>query len=294
MNQLDPQYISLLEDILANGEYKENRTGVNTRSTTSRMLRHNMKDGFPALNSKRVFIRGAIEEQLQFMRGDTNTLHLEEKGINYWKGNTSREFLDSRGLYSLPVGDLGCSYPHQYRNFGGEHPYIKETKGCEGFDQLKHVVHLLKHEPDSRKILINLFNPQQMKYAALEPCHYAIQFIANKEKKELSLCFNMRSSDTFLGLPVNLVMYGFFLEVIAKLIDYEPKELIYYGVDVHIYENHKEHIKTLKEREIRPLTKLKIKKEINSLDDILSLKWEEDYYLENYNPHKIIKADMAI
>jgi len=127
-NSVDVQYLDLLRDILNNGYRKENRTGIDTISVFNRQLRLDLTAGFPILTTKKVFFRGVFEEMQLFLRGETNTKILEEKGVKYWTGNTSREFLDQRGLSYLPEGDLGCGYSHQFRNFGGEHALIPATK----------------------------------------------------------------------------------------------------------------------------------------------------------------------
>lgn len=293
MNSLDEQYKMILRDILINGEEKENRTQCKTLSVFHKSLKIDLRDGFPLLTTKKVFARGFFEEQLLFLRGDTNTKHLEEKKVNYWKGNTSRDFLDSRNLNMLPEGDLGCGYPHQYRNFNGEHQHIESTKGLLGIDQLQNVIETIKHDPWSRRNIISLWNPQQLNLMALPPCHNYIQFVCNPKNNTLDLFFLMRSSDFFLGWPGNIVQYGFFLHFISQIFDLQPRFLSYTGVDVHLYENQLEVAKIQADRESYALPSMSIKKNIKSLEDILQLEWK-DIIIKNYNCHTELKAEMII
>lgn len=292
-NKYDQDYIALLKDVKENGYRKQNRTGIDTISSFSKNLTIDLSEGFPILTTKRVFFRGVFEEMQLFLKGETNTKELEEKGVNYWKGNTSRDFLDSRGLSFLPEGEMGCGYGHQFRNFGGEHPFVPQTKGLKGIDQLAQVIEKIKANPWDRRIIISLWCPTQLDYATLPPCHLYTQFYCNPEKKEISCFLLMRSSDLFLGLPTNMIQYGLLTHYIAKLCGYTPKELSYTGVDAHIYTNHIDAVNIQLERESYDLPKLLIKKDLNSLEDILSLTFD-DVKLEGYRYHPAIKADMAV
>ncbi len=292
-NKFDQQYLDLLQDILDNGYRKENRTGIDTISVFNRQMRINLTEGFPILTTKKVFFRGVFEEMQMFLRGETNTKTIEEKGVKYWQGNTSREFLDNRGLTYLPEGELGCGYSHQFRNFAGEHPLIPATKGLKGIDQVAQVVDKLKNNPWDRRIIISLWCPTQLDYSALPPCHLYTQFYCNPDKKELSCFFLMRSNDVFLGLPTNLIQYSLLTHYLAELCGYTAKELVYTGVDVHIYTNHLEQVQEQLKREPKEPAKLVIKKKAETLEDILSLQFE-DVELSGYNPHPAIKAPMAV
>jgi len=292
-NKFDRQYLEILKDILENGYQKKNRTGVDTISVFNRQMRIDLTKGFPILTTKKVFFRGVFEEMQFFLRGQTNSKILEEKGINYWKGNTTREFLDSRGLDFLPEGEMGCGYGHQFRNFGGEHPMIPDTVGLKGVDQLALVVDKLKNNPWDRRIILNLWCPTQIDYAALPPCHLYAQLYCNPDKKELSCFFLLRSNDFFLGNPTNIIQYALLTHYLAALIGYTPKELVFTGVDVHIYTNHINQVKEQLQREPKKLPELIINKKIKTLDDILSLQYE-DIKLVGYDPHPAIKAPMTI
>ncbi|MEK7432588.1 MAG: thymidylate synthase [Cyanobacteriota bacterium] len=292
-NQYDKDYIELLKDVKNNGYRKKNRTDIDTISSFSKSLRIDLTEGFPILTTKKVFFRGVFEEMLFFLKGETNTNLLSEKGVNYWKGNTSREFLDSRGLTFLPEGEIGCGYGHQFRNFGGEHPLVPQTKGLKGVDQLSEVVQKIKTNPWDRRIIISLWCPTQLDLMALPPCHLYTQFYCNPEKKELSCFLLMRSSDLFLGLPTNIIQYALLTHFIAKITGYTPKELFYTSVDSHLYTNHLEQVDIQVERESFKLPEFIIKKEVKTLDDILSLSYE-DVELKNYQFHPAIKAEMAV
>lgn len=300
MNNYEKQYLEIMQDILDNGIESENRTGINTLSVFKRDMRFDLAEGFPILTTKRCFFRGAFEELQLFLRGETNTKILEQKGVNYWKGNTSREFLNNKKLYELDEGDLGCGYSHQLRNFGGTHLQISETyydsitcTKIKGFDQLKYVIKLLKEDPTNRRIIISFWNPFQMQYMALPPCHLYYQWIARPQTKELYGFYLLRSSDWFLGKPQNDIMTGLLTHYLAKLIGYTAKEISVSSIDTHIYTNHIEQCKLQLSRTPKTLPKLVIKKDLRRLDDILDLEFD-DIELDGYKPDKTIKGEMAV
>jgi len=295
MNNYDKQYHNLINEVLNKGTKKQSRNDK-TLNLPSAMIVHDMSEGFPISTLRKIFYRGGFIEQLFFMSGETDTKILESKGINYWKGNTSREWLDSKNLIMLPEGDLGCGYSHQYRNFGGEHPKIPATKGLIGKDQLLEVYNKLRKNPNHRDIHIELWNPLQIQYMALPPCHHSIDFIATEETKELSLVFKMRSSDIIAGLPYNFIMYGFLLESMAKLIGYTPKQLTYFGSNVHIYNTNIDVAKEMLNRnpETYQLPILEIKKELSTLNDVIKLDYDNDLKVHNYKYYPSIKTIMVI
>jgi len=289
------QYLDLLRDIIENGVNKSDRTGVGNRSVFARHMRFSLRDQFPILTTKRVYWRGVVEELLFFLRGDTNSKHLEEKKVNIWKGNTSREFLDKKGLQCLPEGDIGTSYSHQWRNFGGEHPHIPATKGQAGFDQIQYVLDMLMKDPQDRRMIISGWNPSQLQYKSLPPCHLTYVFNVNIQTYELNCHMTQRSCDTFLGVPFNISSMALMTYLFAKVSGFKPGEISWLGVDVHLYKNHIESgvIEKQLEREPRPFPKLEIHKDIRNLVDIENLSYE-DLELINYKPHPKIKAQMAI
>jgi len=289
----EQQYLDLLADILENGVLYHNRTGVDTKAVFGRMMRFNLKETFPILTTRKIFFRGVFEELMFFLRGDTNSKHLEEKGVYIWKGNTSRDFLDSRGLDYLIEGELGCAYSHQWRNFSGEHSLIPETKGLKGVDQVARVIDQIKNDPTSRRIYIVGVNPSQERFMALPSCHNYCQFIANPNTKELNCFFQVRSNDATLGLGFNCSQYALLLFLIAAVTGYTPNDLVYAGVDVHIYSTHFDAVRKQLKREPRPFPRLELKKKIDSLDDLESLQYDDVSFI-GYNPHPNIKMDMVI
>jgi thymidylate synthase len=293
MNQEEKQYLNLLQQILNTGSTKNDRTGVGTIGVFGSQLRFSLKDNtLPLLTTKKMFLRGIVEELLFFIRGDTDTKKLEEKGVNIWKGNTSREFLDKRNLKYLPEGSIGKGYGFQWRNFGGtEQPFNYKSYFKDGVDQLKNALELIKNEPTSRKIIVSAWNPEQLKEMALEPCHMMFQF--HVENGKLNLQWYQRSVDTFLGLPFNIASYAILNMLFAKATNLEPGDLIFCGGDTHCYLNHINQVKEQITREPYNFPKLSINKNISSIEDMENLSFE-DFKLLDYTSHSSIKAQMAI
>jgi thymidylate synthase len=288
------QYLSLMERIIKNGIRKDNRTGIPVYSLFSQSLSFSLENNsLPLFTTKKMYARGIIEELLSFIKGDTNTKHLEEKNVNIWKGNTSREYLDKVGLNYLPEGEMGCGYAHQWRNFGGEHPLVPETKGLKGFDQVKFVYDTLKSNPLDRRMIINAWCPNQSKYMALPPCHLIYIFYYDPNSNELSCHLTQRSCDTFLGVPFNIASLALLTHIMAKSAEMKAGKIHWLGVDVHLYENHIEQAKTQISRVPYNFPQIKINKDINSFEDLISLEYK-DFELVNYVSHDALKADMAV
>lgn len=289
MNNDEQKYLDLLEYILENGVEKEDRTGVGTFSTFGTQLRFSLKDNIvPCLTTKKMFIRGVVEELLFFIRGETDTKKLETKGVNIWKGNTSRKFLDERGLQHLPEGEMGKGYSFQYRNFGGE---VVNDKYVGGIDQISDALHLIKTDPNSRRILVSAWNPKQLKETVLPPCHTFYQMYV--ENGKLSLQWYQRSVDTFLGLSFNILSYAILARLFAAATNLEAGELIFVGGDTHIYTNHIKQVREQISREPYPFPTMKINKKIQTVEDMENLVFE-DFLFENYKYHPTIKAEMAV
>ena len=323
MNHQENQYLDLLQKILNEGVEKNDRTGVGTKSIFGAQMRFDLREEFPILTTKRVFWRGVVEELLWMLRGQTDSKILEKKGVNIWKGNTTREFLDKRGL-NYPEGEIGSGYGFQLRNFDGEYkmkpligPYdviwdnieeledkeereeaIKQCskeilfKSNRGIDQLKNIIDLIRNDPDSRRMVMTLWNPKQIDKMALPPCHGClIQFyVANGE---LSCLMHQRSVDSLLGLPFNISFYAAMTYVISEMVNLKPGDLVWSGGDTHIYNNHIEQVKEQLSRSPYKLPKLKINKILNSVEDLDAIVYE-DFELINYKYHPAIKAPMAI
>jgi thymidylate synthase len=280
-------YLNLLNFILNNGIKKETRNGY-TYSHFGSLLRFNINNGFtfPLLTTKKVFIRGIIEELLWFLRGSTNSKELEEKGINIWKGNSSREYLDSIGLFNYPEGELGPIYGFQWRKFNGK------------IDQIRYILEELELK-NSRRALLSAWNPVQLKQQALPPCHILYNFYKNDDDN-LSCMMYMRSADLFLGVPFNIASTAILCMIIAKVMGMKTKDICISICDNHIYEEHLEQVKEQLNNEIYESPQMIIKKDFDksryiSVDE--KIKWieelkYEDFELLNYKSHPSIKAIM--
>jgi thymidylate synthase len=279
-------YLSILEKTLKEGIKKDTRNGI-TYSSFGGFLRFDVNDGtiFPLLTSKKIFFKGVVEELLWFLRGSVNSKELEEKGVNIWKGNSSREYLDSIGLYDYEEGYLGPIYGYQWRSFNGK------------IDQLKYILEELSLK-NSRRAVLSAWNPIQLKEQALPPCHLLYNFY-KEDDNNLSCMMYMRSCDLFLGLPFNIASTALLTMIIAKVMNMKAKEIVISICDIHIYEEHLKQVNVqldLKDK-IFKQPELKIKKEIdtNSIDE--KIKWieelkYEDFELINYNSHGSLKAIM--
>jgi len=295
----EKEYLKLLKNIVENGSERKDRTGIGTRSIFGTQLRFSLKNNkIPMLTTKKMFSKGVIEELLFFLRGDTDTKQLEAKGVNIWKGNTTREFLDKRGLTHLPEGDMGKGYGYQWRNFdGGAHKVCFEGNkhytavSFDGTDQLANLIDGLKKDPNGRRHIISAWNPNQLEQMALPPCHILAQYYV--DNGQLSSHFYMRSVDTFLGLPFNIMSYAIMNHIIAKTVGLISKELIFSGGDTHIYLNHQEQVNEQISREPYAFPMLEINKDLNSVADIELLSFE-DFKINGYISHPAIKAVMAI
>jgi len=296
----EKKYLDYMKYILDNGNARDDRTGTGTISVFGNQMRFDISQSIPLMTTKRVPFKTIVLELLWMLRGDTDAKILERKGIKIWSGNTSREFLDSRGLEHYEEGILGAGYGFQYRHFGANYSQTFgdtskiDTGLIGGIDQLKYVEDLLKNDPFSRRIMISAWNPSDFKKTALVPCHYSIQFYVTEEKGEryLSCMFIMRSSDVFLAANFNVIFYTILTYILAKKYNMRPKEVIYISGDGHIYQNHISQVKEQLTRTRRPFPKLKLD------DSIITKQWneitEDDFELIGYHPNEAIKAPMAI
>jgi thymidylate synthase len=295
------KYLELANKILTTGNTRADRTGTGTLSLLGEQLRFDISNTFPLLTTKKVNLNAVIEELLFFCRGDTDTQILERNGVNIWKGNTTREFLDKRGLTDYPEGCMGEMYGFSWRHFGSVyHPRFSDTSKIDrtkigGFDQLAHVENLLKTDPFSRRIYISNLNPARAHAMCLDMCHTYIQFYVTKDasgQKYLSAYFTMRSNDFLLGNPYNYISYSLLVYILALRCGMKPKELIYNGVDCHIYKNHIEAVKKQLSRTPRPFPKINLDESLKTKD------WSEitvkDFQLIGYFHDSIISAPMAV
>lgn len=290
-------YMNLCDEILNNGKERSERTGTGTLSIFGERLEFDISETVPLLTTKRVAWKAVIEELLWFMRGDTDANLLREKGIKIWDGNTSRDFLDKRGLCHYPEGTLGPLYGWQWRFFGAKYSHeFSDTSKHDinkigGFDQLQYVINEIKRNPTSRRIVMSYWNPVDFDKMVLYPCHFSVEFYVTNDNK-LDCLFNMRSSDVFLGLPFNIFSYTVLTYIIALKCDLEPGRLIYIGGDIHIYKNHIEQINKQLDRLVRSSPKLILNDEIK-YKDFSEIKID-DFEIIGYNPHPAIRGDMAV
>ena len=285
------QYLNLLKKILNQGIVAESRNSL-TRSLFVEHFVFNLTNGFPLLTTKKMFLRGIIEEFLFFIRGSTDSTLLTEKGVNIWNGNTTPEFIKSRGL-PYAEGVMGPMYGYQWRHFGCKYKlddHDPQIPPSGGIDQLQNVIDLIREDPKSRRILMTSYNPLQAEEGVLYPCHsISIQFYVDKEYLDM-FCFN-RSQDTFLGVPYNITSSSLLLMVVAKITGKIPRFLKMSMGDTHLYENHIRQASLQSTRIPYKFPTMNIP-EISSLNDLDSYT-AADFVLENYTSYPKIQADMV-
>lgn len=289
------QYLNLLSKILEHGKKRDERTGTGTLSMFGQQLRFDISDSIPVLTTKFVPWKSCIRELLWFLSGNTDATILQRQGVRIWDGNTSRQFLDNRGLYHYPEGDVGATYGHCWRHFGAKYQTCHHDYTGQGFDQISYIINELKTNPTSRRIFMSSWNPPALHEMSLPPCHLSAQFYVEFDEdgtKHLSCQMYQRSVDTFLGCPWNIMSYSVLTYILAIITDMKPKELIMCLGDVHIYCNHVEQVQEQLKRMPFPFPKLIINHEIKNkkIEDISI----DDFQLLNYQFHPAIKATMAI
>lgn len=294
------KYFDLMKNILNNGNDRIDRTNTGTVSLFGNQIKFDISNSIPLMTTKNVPFRIIVEELLWMCRGDSDAKILQKKGIKIWDGNTSREFLDKRGLTHYPEGVLGPQYGFLWRHFGATYSskYADtskiDTSVIGGFDQLKYIEYLIQNDPFSRRMMISAWSPDKLDEQCLPSCHTGIQFYVTEEnnQKHLSCMFNMRSNDVFLANVFNVVFYSVLTYILAKKYDMKPKEIIYTCGDSHIYKNHINQVHEQLKRVPRPFPKLKLD------DSIKQKEWNEitidDFELVGYFPYNAIKASMAI
>ena len=262
------QYLQLLQHILDKGADKQDRTGTGTISVFGYQMRFDLAEGFPMVTTKKLHLKSIIYELLWFLKGETNIAYLKEHGVSIWDE------------WANENGDLGPVYGQQWRSWTGADGQI--------FDQIKDVLHQLKVNPDSRRMIVNAWNVADLPKMALSPCHALFQFYVVDGK--LSCQLYQRSADTFLGVPFNIASYALLTMMIAQVSGLQPGEFIHTFGDAHLYSNHIEQAKLQLSRAPFALPTLKINPEIKDLFDFKF----EDFSVENYQSHPHIKAPVAI
>lgn len=286
-------YLEHMKNILEKGIERTDRTNTGTISEFGLMMKYNLQDTFPISTTKKIFLRAIFEELMLYLRGQTDNKILNEKKINIWNGNTSREFLDKRGLQDYDEGDMGETYGFNFRHFGGEYKGCNEEypSSC-GFDQLKYVINLIKKDPTSRRIIINLWNPKTLHKAALPSCLCMYQFYVDTQHNLLNLQIYIRSSDYFLANNWNTCTGALFVHMICSLsyINLKPGILTVVCGDAHIYKTHVSFVRENLKREPFPFPKLIVE---NKKDKISEFEWE-NIKLIGYRSHPSISAPMAV
>ena len=286
-NTEEYQYLNLIKDILENGILREDRTGIGRISKFGCSMRFNLENStLPLLTTKKVSFYNIVHELLWMISGNTDSKILEEKGVNIWKGNSSREYLDKNNLSHLETGDCGAIYGFQWRHFGEK--YINCKSEYKGFDQILECIKLIKEEPNSTRIIISGWNPSQLKEQVLPACHTLYQFFVNKDK--LSCMVYLRSNDIGLGCPYNICSASLLTYMFAEVCDLKPYELIYNIGDAHIYSNTVEQLNEQIKREPYEFPKIHFKRKVNNIFDFKY----EDFNLINYKCHTKLKMEMAV
>ena len=284
----EQEYLRLLEDIMTNGNLRQTRN-AKVYSDFSRDIKFDVSKNFPLLTTKMMFWKGIVEELLFFIRGETDTTKLSEKGVRIWEGNTTREFLDMMSekndvFKSYNVGEMGPMYGYQWRYFNK--PY-GESEG--GIDQFANLIELLKKDKHSRRLLMTDFNPAQASEGVLYPCHSLIlQFYCDGDN--LSVKMYQRSADLFLGLPFNIASTTLLLYIVSKLVNMKPHMVTLTLGDCHIYEQHVEQVKKQLSRLPHDLPTITIP-DFNTIEQV-EQSTLEDYVVNNYKCYAGIKAEM--
>lgn len=262
------QYLDILDRILREGTQKGDRTGTGTISIFGTQSRYNLEDGFPLLTTKKLHLKSIIYELLWFLKGDTNVKYLQDNGVRIWN-----EWADENG-------ELGPVYGHQWRSW-------PDYNGG-AIDQISQVVDQLKHNPDSRRMIVSAWNVAEVNEMALPPCHTIFQFYVADGR--LSLQLYQRSADTFLGVPFNIASYALLLQMMAQVTGLKPGDFIHTTGDTHLYLNHLDQARLQLTRSPRPLPVMKINPDVKSIFDFQY----EDFQLEGYDPYPHIKAEVSV
>ena len=309
INLLMRQYLDLLEDIKKNGVLKPNRTGTDQIGVFGRQLRFDLSQGFPAMTTKKLFMRGIIHELIWFLAGSTNIKYLVDNDVHIWDEWPYRHYLMEQGKavpdsasaewragiqeftqkikkddrFAEKWGELGPVYGYQWRKWpapGGQH-----------IDQIARAIDLIKNNPSSRRIIVSAWNTadiDEMSKAGIPPCHLLFQFYVADGK--LSCQMYQRSADTFLGVPFNIASYSLLTMMMAQVTGLQPGDFVHTFGDTHLYVNHLEQVDEQLKRQPRMLPTMKINPKIKSIDDFKF----EDFELTGYDPHPAIKAPIAV
>jgi thymidylate synthase len=262
------QYLNLLDHVLQNGVAKSDRTGTGTRSVFGHQMRFDLSEGFPLLTTKKLHMRSIIYELLWFLRGETNTRYLNENGVSIWD-----EWADADG-------ELGPVYGKQWRSW--------TAADGSSIDQISEVCDAIRHNPDSRRLIVSAWNVADVQQMALPPCHLLFQFYVAEGR--LSCQLYQRSADVFLGVPFNIASYALLTMMVAQVTSLAPGELVHTLGDAHLYDNHLEQARLQLTREPRSLPTVHVSPAVNSIFEFHF----DDFRLEDYDPHPHISAPVAV
>ena len=265
---IEHQYEDFMRHVFFHGVQKSDRTGTGTRSVFGYQMRFNLQNGFPLITTKKLHLRSIIHELLWFLRGDSNIGYLKENGVSIWD-----EWADENG-------DLGPIYGVQWRKWRGA--------DNQTIDQISELVHTIKTNPESRRMIVSAWNVAELPKMALPPCHMLFQVYVADGK--LSCQLYQRSCDIFLGVPFNIASYSLLTHMLAQQCDLEVGDFVWTGGDCHIYNNHFDQVRLQLSREPRPYPKLVVKRRPESIFDYRY----EDFEIVGYDPHPHIKAPVAV
>jgi len=277
-------YLDLLEELLAHGKPREDRTGTGTLGLFGQQLRFDLREGFPLLTTKKVHMKSVIHELLWFLSGSTNEKDLRDKGVKIWSDWATEE---QCAKFGREAGDLGPIYGKQFRSFGAEER-PDGTYSSDGFDQISNVVEQIRNNPSSRRLVVSAWNPKEATQVALPPCHTLFQFYV--QDGELSLQLYQRSADYFLGIPFNIASYAALVHMVAQVAGLKVGEFVHTFGDVHLYKNHIEQAKLQLSREPKDLPTLRLNPSVDELQDFEYI----DFVLSDYQPHPAIKAPVSV
>ena len=293
MNRIEEQYRGLLGTLLENSTEKSDRTGTGTLSVFGRQIRHDMKDGFPLLTTKRMAVKTMMTELKWFLKGDTNIKYLVDNGCNIWNGDCYQAYMTKYGYDNidapLSMGEFitKIKTDNEFAEENGELGpiYGKQWTDWNGIDQILNLLNSIKKNPDSRRLMVSAWNVGELHEMSLPPCHYGFQCYV-RDGKYLSLMWNQRSVDTFLGLPFNIASYAALLCLIAEEVNMIPDQLIGNLGDVHLYSNHVDQAMEQISRDIYDLPTV-------TFSNVNLLEGEFDYEVHNYKCHPSIKAPLS-
>jgi thymidylate synthase len=303
------QYLDLLEDIKKNGVRKHNRTGTDQIGVFGRQLRFDLGQGFPAMTTKKLFMRGIIHELIWFLKGSTNIKYLVDNDVHIWDEWPYRHYLQEQGQkvpessskewqdgikeftgkikndndFAKKWGELGPVYGYQWRHW--------QTPDGKEIDQIANAIETIKGNPDSRRIIVSAWNVadiEEMTKAGLPPCHLLFQFYVADGK--LSCQMYQRSADTFLGVPFNIASYSLLTMMMAQVTGLKPGDFVHTFGDTHLYVNHLDQVDEQLKRQPRKLPTMKLNPAVRSIDDFKF----EDFELVDYDPHPAIRAPIAV